>query len=254
MRGYLMSVMGMCFAVDGLLLAGAGRLTGHESRLGQLLLSAGLGAVYGGACMLPETRFLGGSGWRLLCLAAMGLTAFGLSWGGLRATALFGVLNMAVGGLVLALGGERSGLLMAITVCALCLLGMKGNRGAGGYVPVELSFHGKRERIMALRDTGNTLRDPVSGEQVLVVSGQVALRLLGLTAGQLKSPAETMLQRPVPGLRLIPYHSVGGQGMLLALRLQDVQIGSKRGSAVVAFAPYGLDESGGFQALTGGMA
>lgn len=250
MRGYLIPVMGMCFAVDGLLLAGTRRLTEGSGSFGATVLGAGLGAVYGGACLLPQLQFLGGTVWRLVSLALMGLTAFGLTPGGLRRTALFMVLNMAAGGLALALGGEKTMLAAAVVVCLLCLLGLRGR--PGGCVPVVLRWGTRQARLTALRDTGNTLRDPVTGERVLVVSGQVAGSLLGLSAQQLAAPVETMTQVRLPGLRLIPYRAVGGQGLLLAIRMADVQIGSRRGSAVVAFAPSGLDGNGTFQALTGG--
>lgn len=250
MRGYLIPVMGMCFAVDGLLLAGTRRLTQDSHGWGGVVLGAGFGAVYGGACLLPRLQFFGGTVWRLVSLALMGLMAFGPKPGGLRRTALFVVLNMAAGGLALALGGGQTMLASAAVVCLLCLLGLPGRPGDS--VPVVLSWDGRQARITALRDTGNTLRDPVTGEQVLVVSGQVAGELLGLSAQQLASPVETMTQVRLPGLRLIPYRAVGGQGLLLAVRMDDVQIGSRRGSAVVAFAPSGLDGNGTFQALTGG--
>lgn len=252
MRGYLIPVMGMCLAVDGLLLAGTDRLIGRSAERARILLSAGLGAVYGGACLLPGFDFLGGVLWRLVSLAVMGLGAYGISPGGLRRTALFGVLNMAAGGLALALGGEQTWLLAAVIVCALCLLGLRGNPGIGASVPVILCWKDRRTRITALRDTGNTLRDPVTGEQVLVLSGQVAEDLFGLSYKQLAAPVETMLHCGLPGLRLIPYRSVGGQGMLLGMAMEDVQIGSRRGRAVVAFAPSGLDSNGKFQALAGG--
>ena len=49
----------------------------------------------------------------------------------------------------------------------------------------KITIVGSRVSIVALRDSGNTLRDPVSGEQVLVVSGEVAEKLTGLTQEQL---------------------------------------------------------------------
>ena len=248
MRMYLVPVMGMCFAVDGLLLLGTDRLMGRSAGGGNILLAAGLGAIYGGACLLPEMAFLGGLFWRMAMLAAMGAVAFG----NLRRTAAFAVLNMAAGGLSLALGSEKTALLSAAIVCLLGRLTLRGDKGEGGYLPVVLEWNGRQEKIVALRDTGNTLRDPVSGEQVLVVSAHVADRLLGLSAQQLAAPMETMMKLRLPGMRLIPYRCVGGQGMLLGMSMKNVQIGEKTGRAIVAFAPSGLDGSDSFQALTGG--
>lgn len=248
MRLYLIPVMGVCFAVDGVLLGAAGALAGRRMALPNGALAAALGALYGGACLLPELRFLGGMGWRLGALAVMGTVGYGMALG---CTALFAVLNLACGALALAMGGRYSTLASAAVVCLLCLLGLRGRKGA---VTVELTWEGRRERVLALRDTGNGLRDPVTGEQVLVVGPEVAQRLVGLTRAQLSSPVETLTQRPLPGLRLIPYTAVGGKGLMLALRMPEVRINGSRRSAVVAFAAAGLDGKERFEALTGGIA
>ena len=126
--------------------------------------------------------------------------------------------------------------------------------GGREYVPVELTYGVKTVSIIALRDSGNTLRDPISGEQVLVVSGEVAEKLTGLTQEQLSAPLKTLMCRPVPGLRLIPYRAVGQAGdMLLAMRFDGVKIGHRTQSAVVAFAAEGLGRGDVYQALTGGV-
>ena len=97
---------------------------------------------------------------------------------------------------------------------------------------------------------GNTLRDPITGEPVLVVAGSVGQRLTGLTEDQLRTPLETLARRPIPGLRLIPYRAVGQSGgMLLGVRMDKVSVGSRQGSAIVAFAPEGLGGEGLYQAL-----
>jgi len=65
---------------------------------------------------------------------------------------------------------------------------------------------------------------------------------------------ETLASHPMPGLRLIPYHSVGqGEGMLLAKRFEQVTVGKRTRSALVAFAPEGLGRGDVYQALTGGV-
>jgi len=118
---------------------------------------------------------------------------------------------------------------------------------------VELSYGDKRVQLTALRDTGNTLRDPVTGRQVLVVDASTAGKLTGLSVQQLKKPVESVTA--LPGLRLIPYRAVGqAGGLLLALKIPQAKIGSWQGSALVAFAPEGLGSDGTYQALTGGAA
>ena len=89
---------------------------------------------------------------------------------------------------------------------------------------------------------------------MLVISPEIAGRLTGLTLKQLQHPLETIALRPIPGLRLIPYRSVGNAGgFLLAKRFEDVTVGEKKQSALVAFASEGLGKGEIYQALTGGM-
>ena len=99
--------------------------------------------------------------------------------------------------------------------------------------------HGEKSvQLIALRDTGNTLKDPITGQQVLVIGEEAARTLTGLTAAQLRTPLETVAKRQVPGLRLIPYRAVGQPGgMLLAMRFSDVKIGNRKTSALIALAP-----------------
>jgi stage II sporulation protein GA (sporulation sigma-E factor processing peptidase) len=119
------------------------------------------------------------------------------------------------------------------------------------FVPVELSYGGEKVTLTALQDTGNSLRDPLTGQPVLVIGANAAQKLTGLTPEQIRDPAKALTA--LPGLRLVPYRAVGRQnGMLLALKMDNVKIGAFRGSRVVAFAPEGLGENGEYQALTGG--
>ena len=116
---------------------------------------------------------------------------------------------------------------------------------------MELYYGKKHLSLTALQDTGNTLRDPITGCQVLVVGADVARELTGLSYEQLRTPVESV--GALPGLRLIPYHSVGSNSFMLAMRMQKVKIGKWQGSSLVAFAPEGLNAEGAYQALTGGI-
>ena len=205
--------------------------------------------------MLPGFRFLGNWLWRLVSLALMSVTAFGIHKSVLRRGIVFVLLTMALGGVVTVLGsGGFWGLIAAAgCLCLLCVLGFRGRIGGDTYVPVELSYGGRKLQLTALRDTGNTLRDPVTGRPVLVVNSEAAQVLTGLSQQQLRSPVESI--GAIPGLRLIPYRAVGCEsGMLLALKIPQVKIGSWKGSGLVAFAPEGLSSDGEYQALTGGTA
>ena len=249
MEVYLDLVMGLNFLVDFLLLLGTNRLSGFPVQGWRCAGAALLGSVYSGACLLPGFRFLGNLLWRCVCLGLMGMMAFGCNAGAVKRCGIFLLLSMAMGGIALSLG---RGDLLSLAMCALlCLL--LSLVSFGGHVPLKIIHDNRTASLIALKDTGNTLKDPVTGEQVLILSSEAAQRLTGLSAEQLQHPLDTMLTHPLPGLRLIPYHSVGNPGgFLLAKRFDDVTIGEKKQSALVAFAAEGLGKGEIYQALTGG--
>ena len=243
------------FLVDGLLLLGTDRLCGHPPSWGRSIGAAALGGIYAGACLLPGLEFLGNPLWRLVFLLLMGAIAFGMHLSALRRCCVFLVLTMALGGLALAFGKGGFGSLVAGTLLlgVLCLAGFRRRIGSVTYVPVELWHRGIHLRLTALGDTGNTLRDPITGRPVLIIDAASAGRLVGLSPEQLRQPVNTLASGKYPGLRLIPFSTAASPGqMVLAMRLREVRVGKWKGSSLVAFAPVGLDREGTFQALTGG--
>lgn len=250
---YLDIVMLLNFLVDLLLLLGTNRLCGYPPRGKRAALSALLGCIYAGACLLPGFSFLGSLLWRTVSLVLMSGIAFGFTKNALRRGIVFALLSMALGGIALCMNSRSFWSLAASAggICLMCALGFQNKPGAQSFVPVELTYGETKLRLTALQDTGNTLRDPITGADVLVVGADVAQKLTGLTRLQLRSPVEFL--DAIPGLRLIPYRTVGqGSGFLLALRLQEVKIGNRRANTLVAFAPDGLHSEGAYQALTGG--
>lgn len=254
MTVYVDIVMGLNFLVDLLLLIGTNRLAGHPSEAGRVIPAAVLGGIYGGMCMVPGFRFLGSTLWRLVSLGLMGGIAFGFQKGILRRVMLFILLSMALGGIAVGLGkgGFFPLVLAGFGLLFLCAAGFQGKLGMV-CVPLELCHGGKRVKLTALRDTGNTLRDPVTGESVLIVGTEVANQLLGLTKQEVSAPVETVASGKYSGLRLIPYRAVGQScGMLLGMRLDEVKLNGVRSNAMVAFTAEGLSAAGEYQALAGG--
>lgn len=252
MEVYLDLMVFLNTGVDLLLLVGANRLTGFPTHWKRTFAAALLGGCYSGACLLRGLRFLGGCLWRTVFLVLMALLAFGWNRSFWKRCAVFVLLTMTLGGIALTLEKpDISALLLSgCGLCLLCMLGFGDGIGKREYVTVSLSRGGTSCSVVALRDSGNTLRDPVTGEQVLVISGDIASRLTGLTQSQLRTPLETLSRNPGMGLRLIPYRSVGNNaGMMLGMRFSDVRIGSRTQSAVVAFAAEGIGEGEIHQAL-----
>lgn len=253
MKVYLDLVILLNFLVDFFLILGTNRLSGHPPGVKRALLGAALGAVYAAGCVLPGWRFLQNQFWRFVCLGLMSGISFGWDKGAVRRGILFVFLSMALGGIALGMGegGFWSIVLGAAGVCILCLTGFQGRPGQQNYVPVSITHKDKTLKLMALVDTGNALRDPISGRAVLVVDADSAYRLLGLTKEQLAKPLETMTTQKELHLRLIPYHAVGQPGsMLLAVRADRLEMNGKMEDMLVAFAPQQIGKT--YQALTGG--
>lgn len=252
MEVYLDLVIILNFLVDFLLLMGTNRLAGFPLGAGRCALGGALGGIYAGICLVPGFRFLGSGFWRLVFLALMAVTAFGLEKSALRRSLLFLLLSLALGGVAEGLGDGSFGALVlgAAVIALLCALGFQGKLGER-YIPVELCHQGRRCAFQALVDTGNTLKDPLTGQSVLVAGESAAKTLLGLEPAQLADPIGTI--QTVPGLRLIPYRAVGQSGGMLLAAKMEAKIGKKRESCLVAFAPQAIGNGTEYEALIGGM-
>ena len=253
MSGYLNLVMILNFLVDFLLILGTNRLSGFPPDWGRSALAAAVGGLYGGLCMIPGFHFMMNFLWRIASLLVMSAVAFGGS-SMLRRGGMFVLLSLALGGIATGFGNESYWMpVIAVGILwLLCRRVYTSSSGGKEYVPVRITHEGNMVSVIALKDSGNSLRDPVTGESVMVIGAQTAMHLIGLNKEQLSSPMETLTGSSIRGLRLIPYRSVGGSGMLLAKRFPNVQIGDRKGSALIAFAPEAIGRGEGYQALTGG--
>ena len=172
----------------------------------------------------------------------------------LRASLVYGLLHLAVYSVSISLGKDDLSHLLLIAACVFGIDRLASNTtGEGDFVDIEIIHNYKRVKLKALKDTGNLLVDPVTGSPVILIDAHSAELLMGLTKEQLLNPISTMSQNLIPGLRLIPFHTIGKpNGLLLAYRFKCVRVGKESGSRVVAFVADGLNSACGFQALTGG--
>ena len=248
MEVYLDLIVILNFLVDFLLLLGTNRLSGFPLSAKRCALASGLGGIYSGACMLPGFRFLGNTLWRIVSLSLMAVIAFGWNRSAVKRGGVFVLLSMALGGIAVSFGkGEFLTLVLAAAgVWLLCRIAFGDTVGGREYVPITLTYGGNTASVTALRDSGNTLRDPITGEAVTVLSPDLGEKL-GIPGEVLRDPAGAML----PGLRLIPARTVGGGGLLAAVRCDSVTIGGRAVGTLVAFAREDFG-NGEYQALTGG--
>ncbi len=256
LRVYVDVVAFLNFLVDYLLILGTNRLSGFPPDYGRSAAAAGLGGIYGGACLMPGFAFLSGIFWRIVMLSLIAVIAFGLNQSALRRCGVFILLSMALCGIAVGMGQNNVTMLLvsAVFMWILCNVSFHGRAGGREYIPVKLCWEDRELNIIALKDTGNTLSDPLTGEQVLVAGADIAEKLLDLTVHQLRCPVETLTTAKLPGLRLIPYRAVGQPGaMLLAVRFQNAVIGKRKVQPLVAFAPEVIARGEMYQMLAGGV-
>lgn len=237
----MVMVMVVAFVVNVLLLYAAGKVAHGRITAIRILVAACMGAMFIG---ISAVAILSHWIWRLIGLVLTGILAFGIScnaWGNIL---VFILLHLSLGGIT----ESRLTLSMILGATGIglgCLLLGRGEN----LVPVELIYGNQTLHLTALRDTGNNLRDPVTGKRVLVIGADAALQLTGLTPQELRDPIRNL--ESIPGLRLIPYQTVGSSGFLLAIVVPKAKIGGKQGSVIVALSPNVFGSN--YQALTGGM-
>lgn len=268
--------------IDYLLLLCSARLAGEPLARLRFALGALVGGGYAVALFLPGMGFLYHPLCRLAAAVLMVLMAFSRSRRLLRQVLIFFALACAFGGGVLAVslfGGRALAfgpgvyysaidvktVLVSAACCyaALSLLFRRWGQHSvsrGELEPVTLKFYDKELTLTALRDTGNTLTDPVTGQPVLVAEGACLSLLfppgLGPERRDTHDPAGALerLNEQWPGrFRLLPYRAVGTEcGLLLAVRMDRVELGGQAQAGVlVALSPNPVSDGGNYQVLAG---
>lgn len=276
---YLDSVFVLNALTDYFLLLATAQLAGVPLRRRRFVLAAMLGGLYAAAVFLPGGGFLSAPPGKLLSGCVMALAAYGWDKTLPRLMLLLLLVSCGFAGCVLAIGltaGEfpvRQGIFYTDVDLQVLLLAAGGAyivfsvvfRAAGRQAvqgtltTAEAALEGRCVRLKVLCDTGNALRDPVTGRPVLVVWGGAVRELWPpelrpfLTERALLRPAETMALLPFwrARFRLVPYRAVGVQsGLLLAVRTDWCRIGGRRwDDLLLALSPTELGD--GFAALWG---
>lgn len=279
MTVYLDQVWMLNSVVDYLLLSLSGQLLGQPRRRIRLILAGAAGGIYAALSLLPGFRFLQGTVARILCAGLLCYAAFGRAEGIFRQTAVLFLLAAAFSGVTLLLTEcfSAPGALIGGTVyyplsLGVLILTAGGATGmmswglgrlmqhGGDLTEVELTLAGKTKTVTALYDTGNTLKDPMTGGAVLVADWTILRDCcpgLYLKQSDMASP-EGLLGRlhiayPELKPRLLPYKTISNAGgMLLALRPEKILIQGREERMLIAFSPVTVSDGGGYQALLGG--
>ena len=280
---YIENVFILNWIIDYLLLMATARLAGAPLHRLRLALCAAIGGIYAVAVFLPKFTFLGNPICKLLAGGFMALLAYWPISHAWRLTALFFLLSGALAGIVLGIAlafGSAETVIgriyyeqinwavllitAAIMYLLLHLVFRQGARHGGGeLMTVTVSINQQHRQLLTLYDSGNTLRDPVNGQAVLVLE-QNALR--GIWNNQVEAilqssipPEEKMAQLYQEGVgtafTLLPFRSVGvTSGLLLAVRSDYIKVGKATyPRTLIALSEGPVSDGGTYQALWGGM-
>lgn len=275
---YLDRVFLLNLLLDYLLLLAAAQLSGRTLHRLRLLACAAGGGIYAMVTFLPGCGFLRTP----LCQLAVGSIIALCAYGGRgRPALLFLLLSGGLAGFVLALGlwaGSPTGLLgrvyrgevswplllgaaLGFYVLLRLLLGQGARHGGGELLKITISVCGRKQTVTALHDTGNTLRDPVSGRPALVLERNAAEELwppeVAAVLASPLPPEEKMARLHRQGaavtFSLLPFRSVGTPaGLLLAARSDYIEINGRRYPRTpVALSEHPVSDGGGYHALWG---
>ena len=238
--------------IDYFVLLGSARVCGIKLRRWRYFLSAVFGAAYAALTVLPDADFLSLAPIKLVFGALMALIAFGKEEKLLRCTVVFFAVAALFGGAVWAIS-LRSGVTAAgavyiplsmpvlifsfgIIYAVLGIVFRCTAKNAGREIyGVEVTHGGKSTELRALRDTGNTLYDPITGDSVMIASSSVLCKLIpsceGISSGNIS-------EFPEYKFRLIPYRAVGTSGGLLpAFRPEKIAVnGNERDDILLAIS------------------
>lgn len=249
------------FSMDFLSLYAAAKLLCLPQRPVRMVSAASLGAVYAVAAAYRNFGGFPGAAAAALVSAAMSALSFGIREGAASLLRAF----LAVWGCGALLGGimtvfctfanavpvSSSGpdLLLASALALAAAVRFAGRRMRRGTARIRFTYGGNIYEGNALVDSGNLLRDPLSGDAVI---------LLRAADARLFAPGETdTVFRGIPGesgagIRAVPVRTVGGTGMLYGFLCPEVSVTFRNRTKIrraVICVDHGSDGYGGCGAL-----
>ncbi len=244
MTVYVDLLFGLNAMINYLLLRGSAAMGGYPVRYLRLIGGAVIGGLYAVAAVVPGLEGLQSGLFQAVSAALMLLAAFGWKRSTVKQGLFFFALSFAFSGAVLLviqmvepdcvfLGGRAyyavttPALMLVAGLCyglAAMVLNGWGTHTGGDLVELTLGLDGQTATVKALRDTGNTLRDPLTGEGILVAQWTVLQTLLPhaqLTKADFADPTALVQRLRAYRFRLVTYEAVGVScGLLPAVRCQ----------------------------------
>ena len=248
---YIDSLFAINMAINYVILLATGKLSGAVISRPKLGIGAAVGGIYAVLTVLPQTAFLSGAAMKIVSAVFMLIIAFGREKHLFRTALIFFAVSAAFGGAVYAVslmaGGTGSGapyvpvsgrvLVLSFVFCYLLIsvvFRRAGIKQEKEVLEIEMTLASRKISIRTLRDTGNSLYDPVSGAPIMVADKEALLKLFSDEAAKelcrTADPIEAMVALGrINGyqgrFRLIPYSAIGvDTGMLLCFRPDEVRV------------------------------
>ena len=276
---YIDSLFFLNLIINYLILLSSARVSNIPLKRLRLGLAAAVGGVYAIAAIIPGLGYF--SAWPVKIAAAvfMLLIAFGGERQFLRVCIIFFAISAAFGGAVYGasmLGGYgdplRGGVYIPVSLrvllpsFALCYAAVtivfrrSGGIGTRTVKALCIELGGRRVTVQALRDTGNHLRDPVSGKPCAIaetecIAGLFPREVMDAITYNLMTPSlalEALAGVPEYGrlFRLVPYTAIGVPlSMLIAFRPDKAYVNEHETELLVAVSPTRLCEDGQYTAI-----
>ena len=257
------------FSMDFISLWAASLMCAAPRRAGRMSLAAALGGLYGVFAVILSLEGI----FAYISAAAvsilMTLTAFGLPsgiFGLIRESAVVWGSGALLGGVMTALLSLFSGdfsqsataspgglIIAAALVTTYFIVRALTRRKNEETVRLSVFYGGKSVELTALCDSGNLLRDPISGDPVMTVSDSVMIPLMGREAvGALTSYSPENAENLPHGFRLIPRKAATGSDICAAFLPDKIIIKNKKSTAVrclIAVSRCPADYFGGHPAV-----
>lgn len=246
---YIDSLFFINLIIDYFTLLCTAKVASARIRRIPIAIGAIIGGLYACLCVLPGWEFATHPLVKLSSGILMCLTAFWKEPQFLRCSIIFFLVSAGFGGIIWAVsmfgGYNVTGmpiyfpinskvlvLSFALAYLVISIVFRRFSQTAGQEIrSVRVILHGQSAEFPALRDTGNSLYDPVSNCSVMVCESTVVKSLFPGHEILLEKndPAELLYvlsEDPAYSgrLRLIPFQSVGGSGLLFAFRPDELTI------------------------------
>ena len=266
------------FIINYLILLATARICAVRTTRWRIAIAGAAGGIYSVMAVMPPLVFWGNPLVKIVFGALMVYTAFGWRDGLLRVVLVFFAVSAAFAGALLAVsllsGDGRAGLMtpvsfrvlvLSFAVCyaAVTLVFRHVARVRGKLVSLTVRNGGREIRMVALIDTGNSLRDPITGGAVIVTGVSAAKKLFTRAVEDAvaelcsRDAAKVLEELAQTGtgvkFRLVPYSAVGvSGGMLLAFRPDEILVdGVRRTDLIIALSPNNITDNGTYSALMG---